>query len=118
MDYQKMLLRRADFRGRVNSVFRNVDLVLAPVTAESGLTTRRMMQFGTDAALLAGTLRYTCPFDLTGHPTITLPGGFTESGAPIGFQFVAPHFNEAELVRAGWAYQQATNWHRRHPVGN
>lgn len=116
MDLQKLQLRRADFRGRVNAVFRNVDLVLAPVTAESGLTMQRMTQFGTDADLFAGTLRYTCPFDLSGHPTITLLGGFTKGGAPIAFQFVAPHFGEAQLVRAGWAYQQATDWHRRHPL--
>ena len=116
MDYQKLLLRRADFRGKVNAVFRNVALVLTPVTAESGLTVERMTQFGTDAELFAGTLRYTCPFDLSDHPTITLPGGFTKSGAPVAFQFVAPHFGEADLVRAGWAYQQATDWHLQHPA--
>lgn len=116
LDYQKLLLRRADFRGRVNAVFRDVDLVLAPATAESALTMERMTQFGTDADLFAGTLRYTCPFDLSGHPTITMPGGFTKAGAPVAFQFIAPHFGEASLVRAGWAYQQATDWHRRHPT--
>lgn len=116
IEYQKLLLRRADFRGKVNAVFRNVDLVLTPVTAESGLTVERMTQFGTDAELFAGTLRYTCPFDLSDHPTITLPGGFTKNGAPVAFQFVAPHFGEAHLVRAGWAYQQATDWHLRHPA--
>jgi amidase len=30
--------------------------------------------------------RYTAPFDLTGHPTITLPGGFGAGGMPIGLQ--------------------------------
>lgn len=116
MDYQKLLLRRADFRGRVSALFQQVDLVLAPATAESALTLERMLQFGTDAELFAGSLRYTCPFDLSGHPTITMPGGFTQDGAPVAFQFIAPHFGEASLVRAGWAYQQATDWHKRHPA--
>lgn len=116
MDYQKLLLRRAEFSGRVNAVFQTVDLVLAPATAESALTMQRMTEFGTDAELFAGTLRYTCPFDLSGHPTITMPGGFAKPVAPVAFQFIAPHFGEANLVRAGWAYQCATDWHKRRPV--
>jgi len=53
---------------------------------------------------------------MTGHPTITLPGGFTEAGLPIAFQLVAPALNEATLVCAGAAFQRVTSWHRRHPL--
>jgi amidase len=53
---------------------------------------------------------------MTGHPTITLPGGFSAAGMPIGFQLVAADLDEATLVRAGAAFQAATSWHRRHPV--
>jgi amidase len=116
MDYQKLLLRRADFTGRVHAFFEGVDLMLIPATAFAGLSWERMSHFGEDAELFAGVLGYTAPFDISGSPTITLPGGFTAQGAPIGFQFVAPHFREDLLVRAGWAYQRATDWHRRHPV--
>lgn len=115
MDYQKLWLRRAEFRGRVNAVFRDVDLVLVPATAVAGATWELMGRFGTDAALFSAMLRYTCPFDSTGHPTITLPGGCTADGAPVAFQFIAPHFAEDLLVRAGWAYQCVTDWHHRHP---
>lgn len=116
MDYQKLWLRRVDFRGRVNAVFNDVDLILAPATAVAGATMELMSKFGVDADLFAAMLRYTCPFDLSGHPTITLPGGRTPGGAPVAFQFIAPHFGEALLVRAGWAYQRATDWHRLHPA--
>jgi amidase len=116
MDYQKLWLRRADFRGRVNAVFSDVDLILAPATAVAGATMELMSKFGVDAELFAAMLRYTCPFDLSGHPTITLPGGRTPGGAPVAFQFIAPHFGEALLVRAGWAYQHVTDWHRLHPA--
>ncbi len=115
MDYQKLLLRRADFSGRVRALFDSVDLLLIPATAFAAPTVERMATFGEDAELFAGMLRYTCPFDLTGSPTITLPGGQTPDGAPVAFQFVAPHFAEHLLVQAGWAYQRATNWHKRHP---
>lgn len=115
MDYQKLWLRRAEFRGRVNAVFRDVDLVLVPATAVAGVTMELMSRFGTDAELFSAMLRYTCPFDLSGHPTITLPGGRTAGDAPVAFQFIAPHFGEDLLVRAGWAYQRVTDWHKRHP---
>jgi Asp-tRNA(Asn)/Glu-tRNA(Gln) amidotransferase A subunit family amidase len=58
----------------------------------------------------------TCLFDASGNPTITLPCGFTDAGTPVAFQFVAPHFREETLFRAGYAYQRATDWHRHHPT--
>ena len=115
MDYQKMLLHRADFSGRVRTLFQSVDLLLVPATAFAAVTNERMATFAQDADLFAGMLQYTCPFDLTGSPTITLPGGQTPEGAPVAFQFVAPHFAEHLLVQAGWAYQHSTTWHQRHP---
>jgi amidase len=115
MDHQQRLLRRAEFKGRVDRLLASVDLLIAPVTAYAAPSMAFMEKFGEDEALFSGMLRYTCPFDLSGHPTITLPAGFSQRGGPIAFQFIAPMFNEAMLVRAGWAYQQVTDWHRRHP---
>ncbi|MDM0006242.1 amidase [Variovorax sp. J22G73] len=116
VDYQKIVLRRHDFSGKVRAMFQDIDLLLIPATGIASPTTERMAQMGVDADLMAAMLRYTCPFDMTGSPTITLPGGFTPAGMPVAFQFVARHFDEALLVRAGAAFQQATDWHRKHPA--
>jgi amidase len=35
---------------------------------------------------------------------------------PVAFQFIASHWDEAKLFRAGHAFQQVTEWHRKHPV--
>jgi amidase len=115
MDYQKIVLRRNDFRGRVQSLFQGIDLLVIPATAVASPTVAQMAKLGEDPDLISALLRFTCPFDMTGSPTITLPAGFTEQNTPIAFQFVARHFEEELLVRAGWAYQQATDWHRKHP---
>ena len=115
VDYQKIVLNRRAFSGRVAALFEGIDLLLIPTTAAASPTLAQMAGLATDADLLQALLRYTCPFDMTGSPTITLPGGFTSTGTPIAFQFVARHFEEDLLVRAGWHYQQATDWHRRHP---
>lgn len=114
-DHQQLLLRRADFSGRVRAVFGQVDLLLVPVCATAGLTLDRVRDMASDNSLI--TLgRYTFPFDISGNPALTLPGGITKDGTPLGFQLVAPHFDEAQLLQAGWAFQRATAWHRRHPA--
>ena len=114
-DYQKILLRRLELRGRVASLFETIDLLLTPVHPFAPLTLAMIRTLGEQPDLIAGLQRYTCPFDMTGHPTITLPGGFSAAGLPIAFQLVAANLDEAMLVRAGSAFQRVTSWHRRHP---
>jgi amidase len=116
LDYQKILLRRHDVRGRVATVLRSIDLLLIPAIPFSPPTLAMMRTLGEQPDLLTGLLRFTCPFDMTGDPTITLPGGFTEGGIPMAFQLVAADMNEARLVRAGAAFQGVTSWHRRQPI--
>ncbi|PPQ33874.1 amidase [Rhodopila globiformis] len=116
MDYQKILLHRHDFSGRLRALFETIDLLLIPAQAFASPTMADMATLGEDPEKLAALLRYTCPFDVSGSPTITLPCGFTPAGTPIACQFVAPHFREEILFRAGKAYQNATDWHHRHPA--
>jgi amidase len=114
-DYQKIVLRREAFKGRVRMLFEKVDLLAVPAQTFAAPTLAKMATLGENPELIAGLLRFSCPFDMTGSPTITLPGGFTESGGPVAFQFVGRHFDEARLVAAGDAFQRVTDWHRRHP---
>ncbi|MFS2026198.1 amidase [Massilia sp. CT11-137] len=114
-DYQAILLRRAAFRGRVDRVLAAVDVLLTPVQPFAPLTLAQIRTLGTQPDLIAGLQRYTCPFNMSGHPTLTLPGGCTDDGMPIGLQLVAPRWREDALVRAGAAFQARTSWHRRHP---
>jgi aspartyl-tRNA(Asn)/glutamyl-tRNA(Gln) amidotransferase subunit A len=57
--------------------------------------------------------RFTAPFNLTGLPALTVPCGFTKDGLPIGLQIVSRAWNEAGILRTGYAFQQATEWHKR-----
>ena len=113
---RRSCLRREAFRGAVRLVFEEVDLIAVPAQAFAAPTLAKMAALGEDPSLIAGLLRFTCPFDMTGSPTITLPGGFAQNGGPVAFQFVARHFDEAALVRAGNAFQRVTDWHTRHPA--
>ena len=59
--------------------------------------------------------RFTCPFNLSGVPAISLPCGFTASGLPIGLQIAGRPFDEETILKVAWAYQESTDWHRRRP---
>jgi amidase len=115
MDYQKIVLRRHNFAGRLRALFEEIDLLAVPSQGFASPTVAKMATLGETPALISDLLRPTCIFDMSGSPTITLPCGFTERGTPIGFQFVSRHMEEGLLLRAGHAFQQATDWHRRHP---
>ncbi|MGE6785408.1 amidase [Ensifer adhaerens] len=115
LDYQKILLRRAAFRGAVDALFSAIDLLMTPVQPFAPLTLKTIATLGEQPELIAMLQRYTCPFDMSGHPTLTFPGGFASTGMPIGLQLVAGHLKEADLVAGGAAFQSATSWHQRHP---
>jgi hypothetical protein len=48
-------------------------------------------------------------------PTISVPCGFTKEGLPIGVQIAGPRGGEATVLRLAYAYEQATEWHKRRP---
>ncbi len=114
-DLTKIQLVREAFRGRVAAFFQDVDLLLIPAQYAASPTTATMATLGQDENALSMLLRFTAPFDMTGSPTITLPGGFTDKGLPVAFQLVSRHMEEDLLLRAGHAFQLATDWHKRRP---
>jgi aspartyl-tRNA(Asn)/glutamyl-tRNA(Gln) amidotransferase subunit A len=57
---------------------------------------------------------YTAPINLAGVPSLDLPCGFS-CGLPVGMQIIGPQFSEPLLFRVGYAYEQATDWHKRRP---
>ena len=54
------------------------------------------------------------PSNVFGGPSLELPNGFS-NGLPLGMQVIGRPFDEATVLRAGHAYQQATDWHARRP---
>lgn len=58
---------------------------------------------------------YTVPANLAGIPGISVPAGFS-SGLPVGLQLLGPKWSEEMLLRVGYAYEQATEWHKQKPT--
>jgi len=115
IDVMKAHHARLAFAGALAALFRDIDLLLIPTQPLADFTLAQEAALFAEPEGLAAFLRFATPFDMSGSPTITLPGGFTRNGLPLSFQLVGRHLDEALLVRAGHAYQQVTDWHRRHP---
>ena len=107
--------KRLAFTGALSALFSEIDLLLIPTQPRADFTIAQERELFATEEGLSGFLRFTTPFDTSGSPTITLSGGFTAQGLPLSFQLVGRHLDEALLVRAGHTYQQATDWHHRHP---
>ncbi|WP_303853427.1 Asp-tRNA(Asn)/Glu-tRNA(Gln) amidotransferase subunit GatA [Salinicola salarius] len=58
---------------------------------------------------------YTIAINLAGIPGISVPAGFAGK-RPIGLQILGQHFAESQLLNVAHQFQQATDWHRRHPT--
>ena len=114
--YAELAIVRRALRTGIDSVFRHADLMIMPVMPMTSGTiedreTRLMKPDPTFAAM-----RFTAPFDISGHPTITLPTGRrARDGSLIGFQLAADHFREATLFRAGMAWQTTADLPRLTP---
>jgi Asp-tRNA(Asn)/Glu-tRNA(Gln) amidotransferase A subunit family amidase len=53
--------------------------------------------------------------NLTGHPTVVVPDGFDEKGHPTSISFIGNLFEEAKTLRLAKAFQDATDYHLKHP---
>jgi aspartyl-tRNA(Asn)/glutamyl-tRNA(Gln) amidotransferase subunit A len=57
----------------------------------------------------------TLTINIAGLPAISIPAGFA-AGLPIGMQIIGPPFSEETLLKIAYAYEQATEWHKRKPT--
>ena len=114
-EFQRVLNHRAAFRGRLTELMTKLDLLALPVQPYAAPTYERLGGLAGDPEANSRLIQYTAPINSSGHPSITLPCGFTAQGLPVAFQLVARHGGEALLCRAGIAFQAATDWHLRRP---
>jgi aspartyl-tRNA(Asn)/glutamyl-tRNA(Gln) amidotransferase subunit A len=58
---------------------------------------------------------YTGAFNMTGMPSMAIPAGFSSKDLPLSVMLSGRPFDEASVLAAGYAFQKATTWHKRHP---
>jgi aspartyl-tRNA(Asn)/glutamyl-tRNA(Gln) amidotransferase subunit A len=117
-DYlQASRLRARLTREFLREVFAEADVLAAPVIPEPAPALSHATDGAADELALrqARFARLTRPFNGLGLPALAVPCGFSAAGLPLAFQIVGRPFDEATVLRAGRAYEEAAGWSRRRP---
>jgi amidase len=118
VDYNAAMDLRAEITSRFESQLSDVDAVICP-SGGSVFEVEKELQYG-DMETLKSVIQkfqgqFTIPADLAGTPSITVPCGFSAANTPYAVQFLGSRLAELSLCQIAYAYEQASNWHLRHP---
>jgi len=112
-DYIQAQRVRSRVRAEFAQVFQRVDCLALP--CQAGPAPSFKEQGPIDTLFKHVVPEYHGPFNLTGLPTLSVPCGFSENNLPIALQLVGKPFDEVTILRAGYTYQQNTEWHKQRP---
>ncbi len=110
--YGKAQAVRTLIKQDFDAAFQQVDVIATPVAPSTAFKIGQNMD---DPLQMYLADVFTLPASLAGICGLNVPCGFDESGLPIGLQLLGPAFGEDVILRAGYAYEQATDWHTRRP---
>ncbi len=109
--YDKAQRVRTLIKKDFTDVFTKVDVLVAPSSPTAPF---KLGEKTADPLAMYLADIFMCPVNLAGVPSLNIPCGFAE-GLPVGMQIIGPNFSEERLFQVGYAYEQATDWHNRHP---
>jgi aspartyl-tRNA(Asn)/glutamyl-tRNA(Gln) amidotransferase subunit A len=110
-DYVQAQRRRRELCAAVAKAMQGCDLLVTAAQPAEAAPIDRIGKFST---LEAPGL--TLPFNLTGQPALALCTGFGVGGMPVGAQIAGRPFEDALVLRAGHAFERATQWRARRPL--
>ena len=110
--YLKAQKVRALVKRDFEEAFRKCDVIVTPTAPTTAFkigekTADPLQMYLSDICTIS--------VNLAGLPGLSLPCGFDGNGLPIGMQIIGKHFDEATMLRVAYAYEQATEWHKRKP---
>ena len=105
--YGKAQSVRTLIRRDFDAAFQDVDFIVTPVTPTPAFKLGEKVQ---DPLQMYLSDIFTISVNLAGLPAIAVPCGFSQAGLPIGMQLIGRAFEESTILRAAYAYEQATQW--------
>lgn len=116
-EYSQALRALERFKLRMALFFDRFDLLLTPATAVVAFPLRQRPREidGKPVGKLWGPFPFTVAFNLSGQPAATVPCGFSSDGLPVGLQIVARWGEEATVLQASAAFEEARPWRDKIP---
>ncbi|KAB8130121.1 Asp-tRNA(Asn)/Glu-tRNA(Gln) amidotransferase subunit GatA [Gracilibacillus oryzae] len=111
--YKKAQKVRTLIKNDFEKIFEDYDVVIGPT---SPTTAYKIGEKIDDPLTMYVDDILTIPVNLAGVPGISVPCGFSKEGLPIGLQIIGKHFDESTVYRVAYAFEQATDHHKKRPT--
>lgn len=105
LDYERLLAQRAELYDQVRRLFDEYDLLLSPTMPDTAWAVD-----GEPDMPLFDRMGFTSPFNLTGHPAVSVPCGLDRHSRPIGLQIVAGWRRDDLALAAASRFEEARPW--------
>ena len=106
---------RERFANRFQQLFDQVEVIACSSMASATLPNNAMPPDASAFKEPNPLLAFTAPFNMSRNPTLSMPGGPGNGAPPPSLQLIGRLLDEATLIRAGAAYERATEWHTQRP---
>jgi len=113
--YFKALKLRALLRQQILQALTGFDVLLMPTMGVAAPKIEPDPVIDSKAKTNRNRAGMTTSFSLASSPAISINCGFTSNGLPIGLQIGGKPFDEQTVLNVAYAYEQATEWHKRRP---
>ncbi|MBT9536968.1 MAG: Asp-tRNA(Asn)/Glu-tRNA(Gln) amidotransferase subunit GatA [Nitrospirae bacterium] len=110
--YKKAQQARTLIKADFEKAFNSVDMIVTPTSPTAAFKSGEKTE---DPLQMYLSDIFTISVNLAGIPAISIPCGFTSNNLPIGLQIIGKHFDEESILKAAYAYEQSTDWHKRKP---
>lgn len=110
--YKKALQVKAVIKQSFDQAFEKYDAILSPTAPTTAL--KLGQNLSDPLKMYLGDI-YTVSVNLAGLPSLVVPCGFDKENLPIGVQLTGKPFSEEQLLNIGYAFQQATDFHKKKP---
>ena len=107
--YSRAQNQRPAFHAAYDKVLEEVDVLVMPTTPAQAFRHDPALSFVDHTGRTSGLLGNTAPFNLTGHPSLSVPCA-KANGLPVGMLLTGRHFEESTLFRVAYAFEQSVTW--------
>jgi aspartyl-tRNA(Asn)/glutamyl-tRNA(Gln) amidotransferase subunit A len=108
--YKKALQVRTLIKEDFDNAFKSCDVLLSPTCPTTAF---KIGEKSEDPLEMYLSDIYTVPVNIAGIPAISVPCGFDDEGLPVGMQLTGRAFGEKDILKAAYAFEQATDFHHK-----